>query len=314
MASQAVVFLSLFEKIKFYKWGLVLMFCVPPLWTAAQSDSTYTSALLVNIIGTEYRQLQSSINNQVYELYIALPDAYGSSDTLYPVLYLTDGNTQFGIASDITRSLQWVDQIPDMIVIGIGYPISQYEDEDERWNKWLAWRMRDLSPTNTKGSDDAFSVDGIKSGGGKEFLSVLRDEIIPFVESEYKARKDQRTYWGFSLGGLFGLYTMFEQPDLFENLIIGSASIWYDDKLIIKNENLYRETYDDMEVRLFMSVGELEEEITSGMVRNTLELGSLLKSRNYPGLQMKTEILGGEDHMTAPSRSLLQGLKFVYAK
>ena len=314
MGPKIELIITLLKKTILCRYSCLLTLYAIPLLIVAQSDTIQPTFSPVNIIGTEQREVISQINNQVYELYIALPDAYYSSDTVYPVLYLTDANTTFGIASDITRSLQWVSQIPDMIVVGIGYPIAQYKDEDERWSKWLAWRMRDLTPTNTKGSDEAFSVDGIQSGGGKGFLTVIQNEIIPFIESEYKASKDERTYSGFSLGGLFGLYAMFKQPELFDHYIIGSASIWYDNKIIIKSENLYSEKHKNIKAKLFMAVGEQEEEINSGMVRNMLELASLLKSRNYPGLQIKAEILDGENHMTATSRSFLQGLKFIYSR
>jgi len=138
---------------------------------------------------------------------------------------LTVANTYFGLKADITRSLQWGREMPETIVAGIGNPIRAFPTDDERWSKWLAWRMRDLSPTHTQQIDDAFGIENIQSGGAPDFLQFLELELIPFIEKEYSAKSTNRIYAGFSLGGLFGLYALFQRPALFQNYIIGSASI-----------------------------------------------------------------------------------------
>lgn len=291
----------------------LLNFCLPSKGLT-QSKAEPINSKPAQIINTEQIQLYSKIINQDYELYIALPDGYAQNDSLYPVLYLTDANTYFGMMADMTRGLQWVGEMPETIIVGIGYPISSFETDDERWEKWLAWRMRDLSPTNTAQIDESFAIEGVRSGGADRFLQFLEKELFPYMEQNYRVKINQRTYTGFSLGGLFGLYTMFQRPGLFQRYLVGSPSIWYDDKLILQSEQDYADKHSDLSVELFLAVGELEEEVNAGMVRNMLELTSKLKSRKYQNLSLAWDILDGETHMSAPSICFQRGLRFFFRK
>jgi len=84
--------------------------------------------------------------------------------------------------------------------------------------------------------------------------------------------------------------------------------------MILQLEKTYADEYDDLAARVFMSSGELEEKINSGMVRNMLELSSILKSRKYEGLTLETAILEGETHMSAPSICFQRRLHFLFRK
>ena len=147
---------------------------------------------------------------------------------------------------------------------------------------------------------------------GKAFSDFLEKDLFPFIEQNYRAEKENRTYIGFSLGGYFGLYTMFENTELFKKYIIGSPSIWYNNKSIMESEELYAKSNTDLPVDLFISVGELEEEINSGMLRNMLQFTSMLKSRDYPGLNLKNDIIENGTHMSSPSVSFQRGLSFIF--
>jgi uncharacterized protein len=296
------------------KVGLTILLAFVPFLIKAQvkkAQPTYPAATIIN---TEQRQLFSKLNNQEYELYISLPDNYVNSDSTYQVIYLTDANQYFGLMEGITRNLQWGSEMPEAIVVGIGYPLSSFKTDDERWDKWLAWRMRDFSPTNTTQMDKDFGKENIKSGGASTFLQFMDQELIPFVEKNYRAKSKDRTFVGFSLGGLFGLYSLFQKPGLFQNYIIGSPSIWSDNKVILQIEKTYAANHKDLTGRVFMSAGELEEEINAGMVRNMLEMNSILKNRQYKSFHTDIVILEGETHMSAPSVCFQRGLRYLFRK
>lgn len=294
--------------------GLTILLASLPFLISAQTKKPQPTYPAVTLINTEQRQLVSKLNNQEYELYISLPDNYATSDSTYQVIYLTDANQYFGLMSDMTRSLQWGSEMPEAIVVGIGYPISSFKTDDERWTKWLAWRMRDLSPTNTAQMDKDFGVDNIKSGGASTFLQVIEQELIPFVEKNYRTKSKDRTFVGFSLGGLFGFYSLFQKPGLFQNYILGSPSIWSDNKVIMQFEKAYADHHKDLTGRVFMATGELEEEINAGMVRNMLEMNSVLKNRQYKSLKTEVVILEGETHMSAPGVCFQRGLRYLFRK
>jgi predicted alpha/beta superfamily hydrolase len=276
-----------------------------------KKQTVYPFATLIN---TQQRELISKLNQQTYELYISLPDGYAQSDSTYPVLYVTDANTYFGMMADMTRNLQWGGEMPETIIVGIGYPLSKLKTDEVRWGKWLAWRMRDYTPTQTAQMDKDFGIEGIKSGGANAFLQFIEQELFPFIEQNYRTKSKDRTYAGFSLGGMFGLYTLFEKPALFQRYVLGSPSIWYDDKLVLQLEKKYASLSKDLPAKVFLSAGSLEEEINSGMVRNMLELASSLKSRKYQSFSIETAILEGETHMSAPSVSFQRGLRYFFRK
>jgi predicted alpha/beta superfamily hydrolase len=296
------------------KVGLTILLAFVTFLIKAQAKKTQVTYATATIINTEQRQLFCKLNNQEYELYISLPDNYVNSDSTYQVIYLTDANQYFGLMEGITRNLQWGSEMPEAIVVGIGYPLRSFKTDDERWDKWLAWRMRDFSPTNTAQMDRDFGKENIKSGGAATFLQFMEQELIPFVEKNYRAKSKDRTFVGFSLGGLFGLYSLFQKPGLFQNYIIGSPSIWSDNKVILQIEKTYADTHKDLPGRVFMSAGELEEEINAGMVRNMLEMNSILKNRQYKSLHTNIAVLEGETHMSAPSISFQRGLRYLFRK
>jgi predicted alpha/beta superfamily hydrolase len=296
------------------KVGLTVLLAFVPFLVKAQVNKAQPTYPKATIINTEQRQLFSKLSNQEYELYISLPDNYVNSDSTYQVIYLTDANQYFGLMADITRSLQWGSEMPEAIVVGIGYPLSSFKTDDERWSRWLAWRMRDLSPTNTAQMDKDFGMENIKSGGAFTFLQFMEQELFPFVEKNYRAKSKDRTFVGFSLGGLFGLYSLFQKPGLFQNYVLGSPSIWSDNKAILRIEETYADNHKDLTGTVFMSAGELEEEINAGMVRNMLEMNSILKSRQYKSLHTDTAILEGETHMSAPSVCFQRGLRYLFRK
>ena len=196
---------------------ILLLFILFPLFNQAQETKKSSLSPAVTLINTEQRNLNSKMVDQEFEIYVSLPDGYTNGTEKYPVLYLTDANTYFGLMTDISRNLQWGGEMPETIIVGIAYPINKFKTDDERWGKWLAWRMRDLSPSHNPQADKDFGLKEVKSGGGPDFLAFIEKELIPFIEKEYRADETNRTYAGFSLGGLFGLYALFEKPELFQN-------------------------------------------------------------------------------------------------
>lgn len=99
-----------------------------------------------------------------------------------------------------------------------------------------------------------------------------------------------------------------------QRYLLGSPSIWYDNKLIIQTEQTYAKQHPDLPAELFFSVGELEEEVNAGMVRNMLELTSILKSRKYRNLSLDWVLLDGETHMSAPGVCFRRGLRYLFRK
>ncbi len=79
--------------------------------------------------------IHSEIVNDDFEIYVPLPYHYYRKDTAtYPVLFVLDANISFGIADNVSHILGTLNkEIPDIIIVGIAYPIKGIED-------WAAMR------------------------------------------------------------------------------------------------------------------------------------------------------------------------------
>lgn len=269
----------------------------------------------VQLISTEKRMLHSKIVNQDFEIYISLPYKYFMSDTTYPVLYSLDANVKFGMMSNVVNNLGTLTRdIPEIIVVGIAYPIKSIAD-------WAALRKRDTTPTskpeydkqwadylnNATGRDDIV----VQSGGADKFLAFISDELIPFIESNYRVSSNDRGLQGTSSGGLFTLYALFQQPETFQRYFAGSPSINWDEPYMYKLENDFSTSHKDLPVKLFMCVGGLESE---SYINNMNKMDKLLRSRNYPSFELETFVFENETHGTTGPASICRGLKILFNK
>jgi predicted alpha/beta superfamily hydrolase len=272
----------------------------------------------VTIPGSEVRLLPSSHVDQEYRLSIALPPGYDAeAEQRYPVLYLLDGDLAFPMVVSTLRGLLLGAEAPRLIIVGIGYPTDVLAD-------WFVHRTRDYTPTDGenlgKQMRQAFPglPEQIPGGGAGAFLSFIRDELMPFVHQSYRADPDDRVFMGDSLGGLFGLYTLFHRPDTFGRYIVGSPSIWWDSAVTFEYERAFAQRSKELAARVFMSVGSLEEpgpndeSAAAKMVSNVRELDRILNARKYAGLELTTHVFDDETHLSVIPATLCRGLRVVF--
>src|SRR5687768_12083827 len=96
---------------------------------------------LVSIANSQLRRVRSSIVGQDYQVKIRLPEAYENTTTLYPVLYLLDGDHAFAMATDIVQYLIYGEHIPDLIIASPAYDSKKLPHEGGK-----NMRNRDLTP------------------------------------------------------------------------------------------------------------------------------------------------------------------------
>lgn len=252
----------------------------------------------VTLPKTQVRFLHSSICNDEYKVFISLPKDYNYTDSSYPVLYLTDANTTFATAAALTAAMGTDKELPGMIIIGIGY-------RTDSLAKIL--RLRDLTPVHDP------SIPGSPGGKSALFLRFIREELMPFIKKNYRA-DDDAAYSGSSIGGLFGLYVLFHEPETFQRYLIASPSIWYDSSVISKYEQDYAKNHPDLPARVYLSVGGEEETATkfAHMETNLHKFSESLKNRHYPHLQLRTQVLEGETHFSVYPAALSHGLRFLF--
>lgn len=254
----------------------------------------------VPIPGSELRRFHSEIMNQDLLIYVQLPPGYLSdSSRKYPVFYMTDANLSFPMVANIATMLELLHgNFPQIFVVGIAYDIIDMSE-------WVALRRRDLTPVRRMTGDTT-----VETGGGPRFLSFICDELIPFIESEYPVSKEDRALGGYSFGGLFSLFAMFERPGMFQRYFAGSPTIEYANRVLLEMEKTYSESHTDLPVRLFLSYGGLEEPYMSGVN----EMAAVLESRNYPNLKVWTGVFEGEGHLSASAASMMRAFTTLYVE
>ena len=69
----------------------------------------------------------------------------------------------------------------------------------------------------------------------------MKNELFPFMETNYKVDSNNRTLMGCSLGGLITLYTLFTQPDMFSGYAAASPATGWDKEVLYKYEKKFRQ-------------------------------------------------------------------------
>ncbi|MFA6127731.1 MAG: alpha/beta hydrolase-fold protein [Bacteroidales bacterium] len=154
--------------------------------------------------------IKSEILHESRKILIHLPNDYNNSNKSYPVIYRLDGDTDLMLetVSIINRLTYFEEIVPEMIVVFI-------ENTD---------RARDMLPVKTN----------FYSGnpGAKEFLNFIGNELIPYIEKNYKTTNN-RILCGKSLSGLFTIYAFLTKPKSFNSYIacsVGFPDCEYDFK------------------------------------------------------------------------------------
>lgn len=247
----------------------------------------------VTLPDTEMRLLTSSYINQEYNIFVALPPGYADSGKVYPTLYTTDADLIFGAITQITRLFRIGQEVPELVVVGIGYPV--------HWTETQPYRVRDYAPAG-------WYLEDPRSGDAESFLRFIRGDLIPWVESEYRVDSEDRCYSGHSLGGLFGLYVLLYRPDTFSRYLIGSPWLVQDDPEVFKWESAYAASHVDLPAKVFLAAGSLEP---AAVVANTRRMSEALQDRRYAALQLTSRIFEGQTH-TSVIPYLLTGLNVLY--
>jgi uncharacterized protein len=243
-------------------------------------------------------ELQEQSTGRVYPLFIQLPASYDAKpDQMYPVIYLTDAPYSFPLVVGATRFPMNTGVMQQTIIVALSY---------EKGSVGTNSRVRDFTPSTTNAWKQ-------QTGNAKGHLALLRDGVIPLIEKNYRAQKTNRTFVGNSLGGLFGTYILFNEPDLFANYVLGSPSIWFDSQKILKTPA----RKPTVPTRVYIAVGELETPVygeAQDMVAGARQLEQHLLALNSTQLQLRFSVVAGARHETAFPTTAIQGLDWIYGK
>jgi predicted alpha/beta superfamily hydrolase len=267
------------------------LFVLILIFTAVGASVQYP---VVNIPGSEVRKITSTIvAGQEYELQILLPGGYKNSNKKYPVVYLMDSQWDFPLVKSIYGQQYYDGFIPEMIIVGVTWGgINPNPD---------SLRARDYTPTN----DGRLK----QSGGADKFLSFIKDELFPFVESNYKADNTNRILMGCSLGGLFAIYTILTHTEMFQGYAAASPAVGWDKEVLYQYEKKFAVKKIADPVRLYLTVGDAERG------RPVFEkFATRLSSQNYTNLNVRSKVLENTGHSGTKSETYSRGLQYIFER
>ncbi|MEP6619571.1 MAG: alpha/beta hydrolase-fold protein [bacterium] len=246
----------------------------------------------VTIAGSELRAMKSSNTGRDYDIYLLLPANYVQDPTRrYPVLYVLDGQWDFKLLASVQGGLLYDKFAPEMIIAGITYSGAN--------PNYDILRALDLTTVEVPGNPG--------SGGAPKFLKFLSDELLPFMDANYRTDPTNRVLLGNSLGGLFTLYTLFTRPGLFSGYVASSPAVTSANRGAFAFEREYATTHKSLPGRVFVSVGEMEP-----LAQPVREFVEAMKARAYIGLEMESRVITGERHSGNKPESYNRGLRYVF--
>ena len=259
---------------------------------------------------TEVRVMRSVSAERDYLISVALPYHYDEEpEKVWPVIYVLDGNLYFGMVVDMVRAMnirvEGCNELPDAFVVGVGYPVEG--SLSNMLHEVMHHRMRDFLPDRDRDAEqfiqEAFPV--IRpdlAGEAASFWQFLHQELVPLIESEYRADSGDRTLLGHSWGGEFALFTLFRDPSVFQRYVVASAKPPFDD------EADYVRDHDSLPVRIHFVMEDWDSEEVANLERFLQILGT----RAYAGLRVTHQLLSCT-HCAIVPPAFQAGLVAVFA-
>ena len=258
------------------------------------------------LLGTQVFDVPDPASGIAYQVFVSLPPSYAAEpQRRYPVVYVTDADYGFPMLRAIGRRMNGEGpRIAEFILVGLSYG---------KGEEPMASRRRDYTPT-AKGASGAPA--GAIHGQSLRYRDYLRNVALPFVESRFRAKPEQRVYVGHSYGGLLGAQILMTQPDMFSGYVLGSPSFWFDRKYLLREAPRLLAELRAIKADVYMYVGEFEAHRVGDprfnqevdMVGDNAAFAALLRGRGYLGLRLQSDVLADEDHLSVAPRGFTKGL------
>ena len=248
-------------------------------------------AQMTSIPIAKLETLHSTIVGEDYKLQISLPYPFNPENNKYPVLFYLDAFSTSGGMNEFAKMQMVTKNLEQFVMVGISYNTNP--------RAYVKLRVRDYIPPINK-------TDTIH--GGDKFLSFIKTELIPYMETNYGTDPNDRGLLGFSYGGLFTTWAFKKEPELFNRLAILSPSLWYGgDDFIFENPDFLKNVKNTQNLKVFISYGSLE---SPHFGESSTKLYDVLKTNN--NIQVSKVIFEDEDHGTVWNAATTRALFTLY--
>ena len=244
----------------------------------------------------------SDILKEDRNINIYLPEEFNPTDaTKYPVIYILDGGVEedfFHIAGIVRYNTQpWVERFPRSIVVGI---------ENTNRRRDFTYAVPDLNFLEKEGfKKESFP----QYGGSEKYISFLKNELQPYIEKKYKANNN-RTVIGESLAGLMSTEILLNEPEMFNQYIIISPSMWWGGEKLLKEADSLLKSRLKTTKNVYIGAPNKEEDVR--MYNEAEALYKILKSNK--NIKVNFDYMPDELHSTAIHQGVYNGFKKLYPK
>lgn len=244
------------------------------------------------VIGSKF-VVKSNILDEERTCLISLPDSYNDSAQVakkYPIIILLDGYTHFKTASGIVHFMSSNrnrnNLMPESIIVAI-------ENVD---------RERDFTVTKIKTKRPN------TMGGGRNFLNFIENELIPYIDENYRT-EPYRTLVGHSLGGLLTLNSYLDKNSIFNAYISIDPSIWW-------NEEMMKNKVDSissisLNKKLYIATANQGEANYERNKQRHDNLYELITEKSEEPLNVEIQYFEKENHRSVPLIALYDGLMYI---
>jgi len=248
-----------------------------------------------SIFNTQIRFVHSQHVGRVFKIFINLPRHYQDEpERKYPSLYLLDPGALFGMTTDMQRLFEDGKRIEPVLTVGIGY-------ESIVIDTLIKYRSTDMLPAPNRAG---------LGGGAPQFLAFIKEELIPFIEAEYRVSPETRGICGASYGGMFGAYALVKAPELFNRYILVSPTVGFGEGVFFTYEEEMAQGRTDLPARIYFAAG--ADEGRDWMLDPLVRFEQQLRNRKYPALSIELDIVAGENHATVGPIGIDRGLNRMF--
>lgn len=229
--------------------------------------------------------LYSEVLGEQRQLQILFPKNYkAESNEKYAAIYLLDGPWNQELVGTIRDFIHVEKHMPPTIIVSI-------VNVD---------RNRDFLPTQSENVPT--------SGGADKFLEFISSELKPFMNENYPLKGEDILH-GHSFGGVFTMYALLEEPELFDAYLAGDPSFWWDNNYMVDLATEKLPSLEGSGSILFIA-GRKDNNAYADMGIDKMD--SVLSIYKPDDLHWKSVAYENETHGTSRLKHAYDGLRYVY--
>ncbi len=279
--------------------GLLVAPSQPAVAQEAPSHATLADPAGEPIVVGSIHRIRSQVYGAEQVITVRLPRGYSDNPTKkYPVLFSVDGgpDQDFELLAGVAAEAEMSTSIEPFILIGV-----KTEDRSSQLTP-------DMSRLPLARLKENFG-ERMKPGGAKKFRDYLARDVIPWATGRY--RTDRKILTAASLGGLFVLDTFFERPELFDDYIALTPSVWWDDGRIVDQAASKLKAHGPSTRRIYLTMG--DEGVGNRSGPWTTKLVAAFRANAPKGLKWAfVDRSGSEEHRTMALISWLDAMRTLY--